>query len=269
MNASALTEPFTPKGVAAFARAKFGWLVLAQFICAFLAAMAVAWFFYARCFPVIQSATENLPSDGEIRYGRLHWQGGSPQTLAEGSFLAFDVDLEHSGQFRSSTADFQVEFGSETVRVFSVFGYAEFYYPPDGIIEFNRPQLQPLWEAWRSEVLFLIALAVLVVLPLTWWILATIYFMPVWFIGYFTNRELDLPTSWKLSCAALLPGALVMIMGILLYGFDINLISFLFFLGAHFVLGWFYILFSLAFFPRNSSAPLKGNPFGHEKKRET
>jgi hypothetical protein len=268
MSASALTEPFTPKGVAAFARAKFHWLFLAQFICALLAAIAVAWFFYVRCFPVIQSATENLPSGGQIRYGKLHWEGGSPQTLAEGSFLALDVDAWHSSQYRS-TADFQVEFGSESIEVYSLFGYSEFLYPPDDIIEFNRPQLQPLWEAWRSEVLFLIAVAVLVALPLVWWTLATIYFLPVWFIGFFTNRELNLLASWKLSCAALLPGALVMIVGILLYGFGVNLISFLFIFGAHFVLGWIYILFALAFFPRNSSAPSRGNPFDHEKKPGT
>src|SRR5215472_4200638 len=104
MNASAFSEPFTPKGVAAFARAKFSHLFLAQCIFAFVAAIVVAWFFYARCFPVIQTAVENLPSDGQIQSGKLDWGGPSFQNLAEGSFLAFDVDLYHSGQFRS-TAD--------------------------------------------------------------------------------------------------------------------------------------------------------------------
>ena len=36
--------------------------------------------------------------------GKLDWHGDSPQMLAEGKFLAFDVDPEHTGQV-NSTAD--------------------------------------------------------------------------------------------------------------------------------------------------------------------
>ena len=254
-------EPFTPRGVAAFARAKFSHLFLAQCLFAFVAAIVVAWFFYVRCFPVVQKAVENLPSDGQIQSGKLDWAGTSPQTLAEGSFLAFDVDLYHSGQFRS-TADLQIEFGLESIRIFSLFGYSEFFYPLNGFMQFNRPQLQPLWEAWRSIILFSIAATTMVSLLLSWWMLATLYFLPIWLIGFFTNRDLDLRASWKLSSAALLPGALLMILGIFLYGCGLlNFISFLFIFGAHFLLGWLYLLFALPFFTRISTAVPKGNPF--------
>ena len=129
-------------------------------------------------------------------------------------------------------------------------------------MQFNRPQLQPLWEAWQSIILFAIAATTFVSLLLAWWILATLYFLPVWLIGFFTNRDLDLRTGWKLSGAALLPGALLMILGIFLYGCGLfNLISFLFIFGAHFILAWLYLLFALPFFTRISSATPKGNPF--------
>jgi hypothetical protein len=266
MNASAFSEPFTPRGVAAFARAKLSHLLLAQCIFAIVAAIVVAWFFYARCFPVIQTAVENLPSDGQIQSGKLDWGGSSIQTLAEGGFLAFDVDLYHSGQFRS-TADLQIEFGLESVRVFSLFGYSEFIYPPNGFMQFNRPQVQPLWNAWRSIILFAIAAATFVSLLLTWWLLAALYSLPVWLIGFFTNRDLDLRASWKLSCAALLPGALLMIFGIFLYGCGLlNLISFLCIFGAHFVLGWLYLLFALPFFTRIATTTAAGNPFKPDQK---
>lgn len=264
-----VSEPFTPRGVAAFARAKFSHLFFAQCIFALVAAVVVMWFFYARCFPVIQGAVENLPSDGQIQSGKLDWGGPSQQTLAEGGFLAFDVDLYHSGQFRSA-ADVQIEFGLESVQVFSLFGYCEFFYPPQGFMQLNRPQLQPLWDAWRSIILFAIAAATFISLLLSWWILATLYFLPVWLIVFFTNRDLDLRASWKLSSAALLPGALLMILGIFLYGCGLlHLISFLFFFGAHFVLGWLYLFSALPFFSRLSAATPAGNPFKPDKKQET
>jgi hypothetical protein len=267
MKASTFTEPFTPQGMAAFARTKLNRLLIAQFIFAALAAAAVAYFFYDGCFPTVRSAIESLPSGGEIRSGQLNWQGDSFQQLAEGHFLAFDVDLDHSSQYRS-TADFQIEFGRDDISVFSLFGSVDFSYPPDEILAFNRPELEPLWDAWRMEILFFIAAATFIALPLIWWILATIYFLPVWLIGFYTNRDLGLFASWKLSAAALLPGALLMIVGILLYSLGIPLVTFLFIFAAHFVLDWLYLLFGLIFFKRTSSAPPPGNPFQRSGKRE-
>ena len=132
---------------------------------------------------------------------------------------------------------------------------------------FNRPQLDALWKAWRAEILFFIALVTFAVLPVAWWILGVIYSLPAWLIGFLTNRNLDLRASLKLSCAALLPGTLVMTAAVVLYavGF-LNLISFCFVFVAHFVLQWLYLLFGLLFFPRASAATPKGNPFKTDKK---
>jgi hypothetical protein len=269
MNASTFSEPFTPRGVATFAHANFSRLLLAQLIFAFVAAIVVAWFFYSRCFPVVQAAIENLPDDGEISFGKLDWKADPFQKLAEGDFLALDVDLYHSGQFRS-TADFQAEFGRESIRVFSLFGfYADFAYPPGRMLSFNRPELIPIWKAWRAEILFFIAAVTVVALLVSWSVLATIYFLPIWLAGFFTNRDLDLAACWKLSAAALLPGALLMSAGILLYGFGLlNLVTLGFIFGAHFVLGWLYLFFSLGFLPRLSTATPRGNPFKPGGKRE-
>ena len=266
MNASSFSEPFTPRGVAGFARVKWGRLMLAQAIFALFAAAAIAWFVDINCFPPIQAAIENLPPSGEIRSGELRWSGGPSADLADGRFLALNVDLDHSGQFRSP-ADVQIEFGRDSILVFSLFGYSEFFYPPNEIFEFNQPGLEPLWKTWREEIPFLVVAAAFMALLLSWWLLATIYFLPVWLIGFFTNRDLDLRASWKLSGAALLPGALLMTAGVFLYGVNfIGLVTFLFIFGAHFVLGWLYLLFGLLFFPRTSVAPPRGNPFDKPRK---
>jgi hypothetical protein len=254
-------EPLTPRGVAAFAHAKFSRLFLVQFAVALLMAVLVVWFLGDNCFPSIHSAIQNLPDSGKISSGKLDWRGTSPQLLAEGKFLAFDVDLKHSGQIHS-TADLQIEFGNESVRVFSLLGYTEFFYPPDRFAPFNRMELEPLWGAWRAEILFIAATATVVGLLSSWWILATIYFLPVWILGFFTNRDLDFSASWKLSGAVLMPGALLMAAGIFLYGFGVlDMVQFGFIFSAHFALGWIYLFISLLFLPKIPEAKPEGNPF--------
>ena len=254
-------EPLTPRGVAAFAHAKFNRLLFVQFIFALLAAAATVWFLDDSCFPTIREAIQKLPDTGKIFPGKLGWRGDSPQLLAEGNFLAFDVDLNHSGQIHS-TADLQIEFGAESVRVFSWLGYAEFFYPPDRAAPFNRTELEPLWGAWSAEILFIAAAATVIGLLSSWWILATVYFLPVWLLGFFTNRDLNFRASWKLSGAALMPGALLMAAGIFLYGFGaLDLVRLGFIFSAHFVLGWIYLSVSLLFLPRISEAKPKANPF--------
>jgi hypothetical protein len=254
-------EPLTPRGVAAFARATFSRLLVVQLIVALLAAAVVVWFLDDGCFPTLYAAIQKLPAAGEIRPGQLDWHGDSPQLLAEGRFLAFDVDLNHSGQIHS-TADVQIEFGADSIRVVSLLGYTDFSYPPDRSRPFNRTELEPLWGAWEVEILFItLALATLALL-LSWWLLATVYFLPVWILGFFANRALNFRASWKLSGAALMSGALLMAAAILLYdsGF-LKLVSFGFVFAAHFVLGWIYSLVSLLFVPRIPEAKPGENPF--------
>jgi hypothetical protein len=90
--------------------------------------------------------------------------------------------------------------------------------------------------------------------------------LPAWIFVVFTNRDLNLLASWKLSAAALLPGALLMVAGIWLYNFGfVKLISLSFIFAAHFVLGWVYLFSSLLFVPRISEPRQKKNPFQPRK----
>src|SRR6516162_7860135 len=159
MNASTFSEPLTPRGVAAFARAGLSRLLLAQFIVALLAASTVVWFLHSSCFPTVRAAIRQLPASGAIDSGKLDWRGGSPQLLAEGKILAFDVDLKHAGQIHSP-ADVQIEFGRDSIRIYSLFGYTDFFYVADRTSPFNRTDLEPLWGAWAAEILFLAGAAV-------------------------------------------------------------------------------------------------------------
>jgi hypothetical protein len=259
-------EPFTPRGVAAFAGARLRRLLLVQFIVALLAAATVVWFIYNGCFPALGTAIQKLPATGEIRSGQLDWHGQSPQLLADGRFLALDVDLDHSGLIRS-TADVQVEFGRGTVRVYSLFGYREWHYPRDYLIAFNRNALEPLWGAWAVELPFGAGAAAMLCLLLSWSLLATLYFLPVWVLGLFANRDLNFRQSWRLAGAALMPGALLMTAAILFYGVGfLNLVSFGFTFGAHLLIGWIYLFVSLLFVPPAPATASQGNPFRQPRK---
>jgi hypothetical protein len=263
-NATFAWEPLTPRGVAAFAHAGLGRLLLVQMIVALLAAVSVAWFFHDSVFPVLHAAIDNLPATGEIRSAQLDWRGDSPKLLAEGRFLALDVDLDHSGKI-NSTADVQIEFGREDVWPSALLGYTEIPYPSGVIISCNRTELEPLWGAWHAVILFLAAAAAIIGLLASWWLLATLYFLPVWLLGFFVNRDLNFWRSWKLSGAALLPGALLMAADILLYDLGVvDLVQFGFIFGAHFVLGWIYLFVSLLFVPGIPATSPK-NPFADKQ----
>jgi hypothetical protein len=253
-------EPLTPRGVAAFAHARLGRLLVVQFIVAVLAAIAVDCFLDMGCFPTIGAAIEQLPDQGEIRASRLNWHGESPVLLAEGGFLAFDVDLDHAGQIHSP-AQVQIEFGGETVRVFSLLGYREWNYPPGWIVSFNRTDLEPLWSAWKPDILAIATGVVIVGLMLSWAVLATVYCLPAWLICFFADRDLNFCQSWRLAGAALMPGAMLLTAAVAFYALGaLDLIQMGFAFGAHFVLGWIYLFISPLFLTRASPSE-KRNPF--------
>jgi len=257
-------EPLTPRGVAAFARASFGRLFLVQTIVAVGAVLAVLFFLEQGVFPTVSAAIEALPDQGKIEHGRLQWTGESPVLLAEGNILAFVVDTDHGGEVRSP-ADFQFEFGTNSVFILSLFGPAEVAYPPDYApnthLPANKTDLRPLWDAWRPDVLALVAAGMFAGLLVTWFVLATLYCVPVWLIGYFSQRELGLRAAWRLAGAALMPGAVLFSLTLVAYELGVcDLVQFLFIFGLHLVVGWIYLFVAPLFLNRAGAKPPK-NPF--------
>ena len=255
-------EPLTPPGVAAFAGASLRRLWLVQLLFALLAATTVVWFLKTDLFPTVSTAIRALPAQGEIHHGTMNWLATSPQLLAEGSFLAFMVDLEHESQMRSP-AHVQVEFGRNDVRLLSLLGYEQLPYPTDRIFVFNRTDLEPKWGAWQPPILWLAFLAVVAGLMFNWTVLATIYFLAAWLVGFFANKDLNFRASWKLAGAALMPGALLLTTAILFYGLGaLDLVQLAAAFVVHFVIGWIYLLAAPLFAPKLAVAVVtEKNPF--------
>ena len=255
-------QPLTPRGVAAFARAFLGRLLLVQFVVALLAAASIVWFLHEAWFPTIGAAIGQLPPQGEIRSGSLNWHSNSPAGLSEGRFLALTVDLKHEGQARSP-AHVQVEFGQRDCNGYSLLGFVRLAYPRGWVVAFNRVELIPWWGAWSPPILGIVAGLVIVGLMLAWALLATIYCLPVWLVGFFANRDLSLRGSWCLAGAALLPGALLLTAAVFLYGSGaFDLIRLAVAGAAHLVIGWVYLIASpLRAPPHPAAAAVKENPF--------
>lgn len=264
--APAAWQPLTPRGIAAFAHGRLRRLLLVQLIVALLVGITVAWLLHDGIFPTVTSAIEQLPSKGKIRATTLDWHGVSPQLLAEGRFLSLAVDLDHSGTVRS-LSHFQIEFGRSNMFIHSLLGYSTTIYPNGWIIEFNRTELEPRWGAWRPVLLVLTAAAVAAFLVGSWFVLAMIYCGPVWLLGFFANRDLSLPASWKLSGAALMPGALAMEVSILFYGLGwLDLVQMGFAFVVHLLLGWGFLVASLFFVSGVGKARSGMNPFARARK---
>lgn len=257
-------EPVTPRGVAAFARASFERLFIVQAVFALLAAAAVVWLLSDGIFPTIDATIESLPDSGSIHGGRLDWRDDSPVILAETSILAVSVDLDHSGTLLAP-ADFQVELGRNTLCVYSLFGQAELNYPSGYSIALNQPEARPVWGAWAPNLLAIAAIGTFFGMLLVWALLATVYCLPVWLICFFANRDLNLFACWRLAGAALMPGAALMSLSLVLYDWRVfDLVQLCFAFGMHLVIGWIYLFVSPLFLNRTKPAEKK-NPFGEKK----
>jgi hypothetical protein len=255
-------EPFTPRGVAAFAHATYGRLLLAQFIVAFLTAAAMVHFLEHAWFPVVREAVSQLPDKGELSHGELNWAGDPSIQLSENLFLGLAVDLYHSGKI-GRAAHVQVEFGKSDFRIYHLLGYQVFEYPPEWDFEFNRNKLEPWWGAWQPWIAAIVAGCTVVGLLLTWSALAVLYCVPVRIISFLENRDLNWMQSWQLAAAAMLPAALFLTFGIVAYSMNMmDLIRLGGMLGLHFVIGWIYLFVSPMFCPRATTAKKIGkNPF--------
>ena len=255
-------QPLTPRGVGAFAQASLGRLLLVELIVALLAAAAVIWFLATAWFPTLRQAIGQLPQQGVIRQQQLISPRSSATPLAAGRLLAFVVNVEGQ-QPGSLPSDVIVKFHKKDFQICSLFGCLVWAYPKGYTIGFNRPELEPWWGAWEPIILGMAAIAVVVVLLSSWAILATFGFGLVHLMAFFKDRKLSWAGSWRLASAAWLPGTLLLLAAIILYGLEmIDLIRFLLLVVLHFGIGLTYLMISPMMLPRFSgAAALPANPF--------
>ena len=256
-------QPFTFGGVAAFARARWRRLFVAQAAAALLFAAATVWFL-GHCYaPVITQEIQKMPKSAGLADAQL---SGLPGITISGSkFLSIAIAADDSAELDQS-ADLLIALRGRHVEISSILssalGSLEFDYPPPWTLDLSRSHLEPWWGAWRPVILAVAGLAAAVGLILLWTVLAWVYAPAAKLIAWFLDRRLSWSGAWRLACAALLPGAVLMALGLVLYGRQMVDVFGLGYFGAvHFLAGWVYLLAAPAFAPRSSSATANRNPF--------
>jgi hypothetical protein len=255
-------QPLTFRGVSRFAAAPLGRVWLVQFLFSLVVAAAVIWFLYVDWLPVVAKAARKLPAASEIRGGKLDWQGEPAVLLAENRFLALAVDVKHAGQARSP-AQVSLELGPRDYKVFSLLGYVQWSYPRGWMISLARDEVISWWGAWSPVILGLLGAGAIGVMLLLWSVLSSVYFLPVWLLAYFNNRQLSMSASWRLASAAQMTGALWLAGAILAYGLTwFGLVGLTLAFGVDLVIGWIYLVGSILKLPLSSeTAAVGGNPF--------
>jgi hypothetical protein len=263
-------QPLTPRGVAAFTETGAGRIFLVELFFALLCAAGVIWFLHDNWFPTVREAIHNLPQRGKIREGKLNWFEESPKVLASSRFISLTVDLGHTDK-EGREAQVCAEFGRNDLRLISLLGFWRIDYSKHHVISFNRPELEPWWGAWEPMMYAGVAIVTIACLFVCWCALATVYSAAALLVAFFANRKLSWLESWRLSSAALMPGALFLIIAIIFYGLGwIDLIRLGFAFAFHFVIGWVYLLVSPFFLPKHpQSAEQQKNPFGFKDETRT
>ncbi|MDX1953643.1 MAG: hypothetical protein SFY81_15850 [Verrucomicrobiota bacterium] len=244
-----LPQPFTFGGVAALAQLRIGRVFGYALAIAFTTAVVTVLIFARTIAPVIDEAISQLPDDAQIAHGRLAWPDLASQRLAGNRCFAVNVRI--MGEPEGVPADFQMELRTDEFRFHSIAGYLPLAYPT-GTISLSQAEMGPRWGAWKPVLLALSGLAMFIWLFLSWIFLATIYCGFVFSFVLFADRKLTLIGSWKLAFAALMPGAILMTVALLFYGFQmIGLLEIGMASVLHFVIPWFYLLFSPAKLPKS------------------
>lgn len=264
-------QPFTFRGVAAFSRTRFGRVLVAQLIVALALAASVIWFLQNTWFPRALEAIRALPRTGSIEGGQLSTPRTTAAPLAADHFISFAINFEQAPS-PGEVADVRVELHRRNFTICSILGCLLGYYPP-GTVQFNQPELEAWWGAWRITLYAAIILGVVTFLFASWLVLACLYIVPVALTAYFKDRDVSLAGCWKLTCAALLTPALALGAGIALYGLGwIDLLRLLILWILHFPMGWIYLHYAIRRLPPvqvpGTPGSPKVNPFTEPKSKK-
>lgn len=256
-------QPLTFGGVAAFAQAPWRRLLLAQALTALLVAASAVWFL-GHCYaPVITEEIQKMPEGAGLAGGQLAGLAGLE--VSESKFLSIAITADDDSDLDQS-ADVQIAMRRDHLEISSILssaiGSLEFDYSGQSALDLSRSRLEPWWGAWRPVVLVAAGVAVVVWLLLLWAALGWIYAPAAKLVAWFCNRQLSWPGAWRLACAALLPGAVLLALGLVCYGLQIADIFGLGYFGTvHLLVGWVYVLGAPVFAPRLFPAEKICNPF--------
>jgi hypothetical protein len=245
--------------VARYAHAPLWKLLATCVIFAGMAALTVIFLLEKRWAPVITEAVSNLRTNSAISGGDLVWPRGEGRLLGANEFLSIEV-LPSGDTGVGKATDLSIILRPRGILFSSLAGYTFVPYPSNANANLSSEFLVPAWGAWQPALLALAGAAVGFALLLSWALLSLLYAIIPLSLGSFLGREISWRSAWKLSYAALMPGALLISFGLFLSAAGQISLLFLILLGAaHWVVGWIYLLLAPFFLPKRERT--ERNPF--------
>lgn len=233
-------QPLTFRGVAAFAGATATRVFIVQFLVLLVAVACLLQALELTWWPAVRTAIRTLPEVGRVQHGQLDWHGEPFAVLADSPSLSILVDA--AGQHEpGQVADVQVEIAKTEIRVCTLVGCLPIVFEPVWDFPLNRVELVPWWGAWKPAIVAVTALLLALALGGAWWTLATLYSVPLRLLAILAGRPVTLGGGWRIAAMALMPGALLLSLGILAYGLiRLPLLLLVGIFVLHLLLGWVY-----------------------------
>jgi len=253
--------PVTPRAIAASKNFKTINFLAYWIFYAVVCSLAITFVFERCVIASISRAINKLPQSGEIVSGKLNnWETNSNTALVEGKFISIYVNSSDEEDI-SDDADLQIVFARGELRLRSLLGWLTVKYSERLNFPLNYRQLWPVWGAYQTAVIAVVFLSSVVFLLLIWTFLAFSYSLLLIVFARILNRMTGGKSgAFKIAGSSLIPGALIMIFGLLTYSFGyIDLITLLIVFCSHIVMAWIYLLLSLFSLPKIPED--KENPF--------
>jgi len=259
-------QPLTGRGLAAFADASGARILAFQTVLAALLALAVVWSARQIVFTTVEYALPNLPEEpAGISQRKLRWPDRGVRLLAQSPHLALAVDPEATGEL-GINGDLQIELGHEALIVRGVLGQSTVGYWSELDLPLARTSAVAAWGAWRLPLLAILGAVSAFFFLASWWILATLYFLPTWLFGWILRRRLTVSGAWRLCSAALWPAALIPGAALLMYAtLWIRLPGLVALWALHFPAAWVWLIWAVMSLPAGTSRneETRPNPFAH------
>ncbi len=243
--------PVTPRAIAAYKNLKTINFIAYWLFYAVVCSLAITFVFERCVISFVSRAITNLPQSGEVVTGRLNgWETNGISTLIESRFISIYVNSSNNDDL-SDAADLQIVFAKDELRLRSLLGWLAVKYPKWLRLPLNYKQLWPIWGAYQTAIITGVFLCSVVLLLASWTILALVYSNILIFIARILKRLTGgRGGAFKIAGATLIPGALIMTMGLLSYSFVyIDLISLLIVFVCHIVIAWIYLILSVFYLP--------------------
>lgn len=256
----AVCLPWRGKAIGRLASTGIGLLWRTQWLVAILSAACLGFFLRSAWYPVLEKSSRALPDSFELQEGALRWPTVESRVLAENPFLSLSVELDPASP-TSSTADLQLTFQDRSFKLSCLLGSTQFPYPGNLSIQSGRVLSTAWWGAWSWVALLGVCLASTLGLVIAWWILATLYWPASGFISFLFRKPSRLAQSWKLGAGALLFGASIMSLNVVLYStLVIRAPGFIAGFVLHLASGWFGIPWGALHLP-SAAKTTSRNPF--------